>query len=77
MTLLSRFILRPLNRIIRRFDCSFDRSRDLSDTKLGIMLATSRVIAEWNLAAGIGKPSLLISLHILLGYWCISLSVVI
>ena len=77
MTLLSLFILTPINRLTRRFNCSFDRSRNLSETKLGLMLATSSVIAEWNLAASIGKPSLLISFHILLGYWCISLSVVV
>lgn len=74
---LSRFILRPLNRVTRRFSCNFDRSQDISDTRFGFYLSTTSVLAEWNVATSTFKNSLAVRVIFMLGYWSFSATVLI
>lgn len=75
---LRRSILMTLLlKVSRRVHLSFDGSRSLSDTKLGLLISTGAVVAEWNLAAAHSRKSLLVSFALFLGFWRVTLSVTI
>lgn len=64
-----------LLKVSRRVHLSFDGSRSLSDTKLGVLISTGAVVAKWNLAANHSRKSLLVSFALFLGFWKVTLSV--
>lgn len=74
---LSRFVLDPLHRFTRRFDFHLHQSRDLSDTRFGAIFQTTSVLADWDLAASVAKTSVMVSFSIMLGYWSVSISVIV
>ncbi len=70
-------LMRLFSLISRRVNLSFDGSRSLSETKLGFLISTDCVVAEWRLAAASCKPSLMVTGALFLGYWRISLSIIV
>lgn len=66
-----------LSKVSRRVNFSVNSSRSLSDTKLGLLISTSPVVAQWDLATARGNQSLLVSFALFLGFWRVSLSVTI
>lgn len=66
-----------ISKVSRRISLSFTGSRSLSDTRLGLLISTGSIIADWNLAAAQGKRSLLVTVSLFLGFWRISVDVII
>lgn len=68
-------LMELLSKVSRRVHFRMDRSRSLSDTKLGLIISTCPVITPWDLAAGRGNVRMLAATSLFLGYWRLSMDV--
>ena len=70
-------LMECLSKVTRRVHIHADRSRSLSDTKMGLVISTCPVIAPWDMAAGHCKVRRMVSGSLFLGYWRLGINVTI